>query len=187
MFEIKVCELAYADYHRTDWQATHMVSLLDEKMRGKVDLRDDRLVLHFSDVNAPNASRTPPMKVHVEQVLAFTKNLTDADKLIVHCHAGVSRSTAMMIAILCQHGDTPEQAIARVQAVRPQLWPNTLVTLYADEVLGMGGALMQAVAAWLEKEKGTLMFMPGNVTEQQDIDANINVMQNIMDRLKGLD
>jgi predicted protein tyrosine phosphatase len=187
MFEIKVCELDLADFHHTDWGATRMVSLLDEKMRGKVADRADRLVLHFSDVNMPNASRTPPMKIHVERVLEFTKDLTDADKLIVHCHAGVSRSTAMMIAILCQHGVEPKQAIQQVQAVRPQLWPNTLVTLYADEVLGLGGELIREVGEWLEREKGTLMFMPGHVTEQQDVDANINVMQNIMDRLKGLE
>jgi predicted protein tyrosine phosphatase len=60
---------------------------------------------------------------------------------------GVSRSTAAMAMILVQaNPERPEEEIlSRLEALRPQIWPNSLMIAYADEVLGRGGQLTEAV------------------------------------------
>ena len=50
----------------------------------------------------------PPSRQLLRQILAFSRQLTKQDTLLVHCAYGVSRSTATAYAILCQH--YPEKA-----------------------------------------------------------------------------
>lgn len=186
MFDIKVCELDTADFHRKDWGATHTVSLIDPKAESSIVKSDDRLVLALSDVNMVNASRTPPRPGHVAKVFEFTKDLQPTDRVLVHCHAGVSRSTAMAIGILCQHGMRPADALKRVQSVRPQLWPNTLIIGYIDEILDLKGELLSVVGEWLAKEEKTMLWMPGVENSEEEKQAHVDDMQSIMDKLKGL-
>lgn len=186
MFEIKVCELCYADYHFPSW-ATHCVSLVDPKTLPDIKTHPNRHIVGMSDVNLVNASRTPPRPGQIRDVFEFTKNLTDTDRVLVHCHAGVSRSTAMAIGILCQHGMAPEQALKHIQGVRPQLWPNTLIIGYIDEILGLNGELLRVVGDWLRHEEKTMLWMPGVESSEEEKQANVDHMQSIMDKLKGLE
>ena len=58
----------------------------------------ERLELRFNDIIDPTPGMILPTPEHVAAVLAFGRSL-NADpeaKLIVHCHAGISRSTASM-------------------------------------------------------------------------------------------
>lgn len=186
MFEIKVCELDTAEYHRQDWGATRVVSLVDPKAVDRIPVREDRIIIGMSDVNLVNASRTPPRPGQVLEVLEFTKNLQPTDRVLVHCHAGVSRSTAMAIGILCQHGMTPAAALAHVRSIRPQLWPNTLIIGYLDDILGLKGELLTVVGEWLAKEEKTMLWMPGVESSEEEKQLNVDHMQSIMDKLKGL-
>ena len=55
-----------------------------------------------------------PLREHVIEVLEFTKDLTDDDKVLVHCFAGISRSITFAIGIYIQHGMTYEDAYSQV-------------------------------------------------------------------------
>jgi predicted protein tyrosine phosphatase len=85
-------------------------------------------------------------------VLAFTRSLVPGDRLVCRCHAGISRSPAMAMAILVQHGLTAEQAEAAVAALRPDMWPNEQLCRHADATLKTGGVIMRAQRRWLEAE-----------------------------------
>jgi predicted protein tyrosine phosphatase len=75
-------------------------------------------------------------------VLAFTRTLTDNDRLLVHCRAGVSRSTAMIIAIFLQHGMDPDQAFSHVRRLRPEMIPNRRILELADARFRLSGRLV---------------------------------------------
>lgn len=134
---------------------THVLSILDPgypepSAFGRYG-EHQRLELHFDDIVVPREGMVPPARADVERILAFGRSLTDEPEgvghLLVHCHAGVSRSTASLIMILAQARPdrSARDAVAAVAAIRPQAWPNLLMTEMADDILGRKGELVEAV------------------------------------------
>jgi len=89
-----------------------------------------------------------PTTEDIEKILEFGRVVTPSDQILVHCHGGVSRSTATAIVLQVQQGATPEEAIRATGQVRPQMWPNELITDLADPLLNMEGRLAKAVRDW---------------------------------------
>jgi predicted protein tyrosine phosphatase len=108
-----------------------------------------RLELRFNDVIEPDAPGEPPSPQHVAQVLEFGAGLREDDHLLVHCHAGVSRSTAAMALILAEaRRDRPaSEAMAEVVRIRKQAWPNLRMIEFGDRILGRNGELIAAAHA----------------------------------------
>ncbi len=110
-----------------------------------------RLELRFHDVIEEGLpGKLPPREEHVAELLAFGRDLmaepAPEAHLLVHCHAGVSRSTASMALILAQ--GLPEvgadRVFGEVLRIRPQAWPNLRIVEMGDALLGRGGALVAA-------------------------------------------
>lgn len=109
-----------------------------------------RLELRFHDVVEPIPGTVPPGPEHVERLLAFGRDLLAEPPatahLLVHCHAGVSRSTASMALILAQA--LPErrggEILDEVLRIRPQAWPNLRLLEIGDAALGRNGELVEA-------------------------------------------
>ena len=143
MFEIKV--LGYAEVIPcvdAGWP-THIISLFNKTLPY---LGPQHLHLMFDDVYMPIANYITPLIEHVNQVFAFTADLTPQDRVLVHCLAGISRSTAMAIGILIQHGVGYLDAYDQIAAIRPQLAPNRLIIQYIDEHFALGKGLIKLVA-----------------------------------------
>ena len=143
--------------HLAEGWATHAVSLLDPLRSGVAEvilppLAPRHLIQQFDDIEKPTAGLTEPGRADVEAVLAFTRTLASGDRLLCHCHAGISRSPAMAIAILVQHGVMAEQAVAAVAALQSDMWPNEQLCRHADAVLATGGTIMRAQRQWLAAE-----------------------------------
>ena len=143
--------------HLAEGWATLVVSLLDPPRPGAAALALPALaarhvIQYFDDVEKPVPGLAPPGVAHLDAVLALTRALTPEDRLLCHCHAGISRSPAIAIAILVQHGLTAEEAVASVAALRPDMWPNEQLCRHADAALKTGGAIMRAQRRWLEAE-----------------------------------
>lgn len=104
-------------------------------------------VVGFDDVDQPR-SRAAPTARAVEDGLRFLRAHA-GKKVLVHCHVGLSRSTAMAYAMMADRlGPGREaEALARVVAVRPVATPNRLVVSLADAALGRGGDLVAALEA----------------------------------------
>ena len=87
----------------------------------------------------------------VAALLQFGRDLAREPKahLLVHCHMGISRSTASMALILAQaRPDRPAlEALAEVRRIRAQIWPNLRVIELGDELLGRKGELVAAAIA----------------------------------------
>jgi predicted protein tyrosine phosphatase len=107
-----------------------------------------RTTLHFHDAIEPAPGIVLPRRENVEAILNFGRDVgNDLRHLLIHCHAGISRSTAAMTMILAQaFPSESEDAIAdRLVDIRPQAWPNSLMIAFADQILDRGGRLKAAV------------------------------------------
>jgi predicted protein tyrosine phosphatase len=87
----------------------------------------------------------------VARLLGFGRELNDraGSHLLVHCHAGVSRSTAAAALIMVQmHPDRPARvALDTVVRMRPRAWPNLRMLEFGDALLGRNGEIVAAASA----------------------------------------
>jgi predicted protein tyrosine phosphatase len=148
---LTVCGLDELDEHAARG-VTHILSILDPDWPDPVAfLGFDphfRVTLRFHDAIEPDLGIVLPEKADVEAILAFARDAGDVSHLLIHCHAGISRSTAAVLMIMAQaHPDESEDAAAeRLLAIRPQAWPNSRMIGFADELLARDGRLLAAVS-----------------------------------------
>jgi predicted protein tyrosine phosphatase len=104
------------------------------------------LRLEFDDVTKAAGPYTPPSIVHVEGLVDFCKRI-GSGRVLVHCEAGVSRSTASAFVLLCVRlGPGKERdAMRQVRKVCRDARPNKLIVRLADDLLGREGAMVAAL------------------------------------------
>lgn len=155
-FGITVCGIEELAGH-CDTRASHVLSILDPdtpvpEAFGQFG-EHRKLELRFDDIIDEVAGLRAPQVADVERILAFGRDLqrepAEARHLLVHCHAGISRSTAAMVLILAQAlPDMPADAVvALVHGIREKAWPNLRLIEIGDGMLQRGGALVAAVVA----------------------------------------
>ena len=112
-----------------------------------------KLELRFHDIIKERPGEILPSRSDVDLLLAFGRDLLaepkESQHLLVHCHMGISRSTAAMFLTLAQARPdvAPETILAELVRIRPRAWPNLLMVKYGDALLGRGGGLVRAVKA----------------------------------------
>lgn len=93
----------------------------------------NHLVVPFSDVEDEN-HWDRPRSHHVADIIAFGRE--NDGELLVHCHMGISRSSASAITVLVARGVAPEQAVRALAEIHPrQFVPNTLLLSLAGDLL----------------------------------------------------
>jgi predicted protein tyrosine phosphatase len=147
---LTICGLDELDRHSARG-VTHILSILDpdwpEPAAFSAFDRHCRATFRFHDAIEPAPGVVLPQKSDVEAILAFGRDAgDDLSHLLIHCHMGLSRSTAAMLMILAQAlPHETEGAIAdRLLEIRPQSWPNSRMIGFGDEILGRDGRLAAA-------------------------------------------
>lgn len=113
---LTICGLEELDDHSTA-QVTHVLSILDpgypEPRAFAAYDQHHRLTMHFHDIIGPWPGWEAPERHHVEALVEFGGELDEAGEnlshLLVHCHAGISRSTAAMATLLARHTPVGEE------------------------------------------------------------------------------
>jgi predicted protein tyrosine phosphatase len=154
-FRITICGIAELPDH-TEVGVSHVLSILDpgwpvpDAFGGFGE--HARLELRFHDIIDEQPGMMLPRPEHVAEILAFGRDLlaepAGTANLLVHCHAGVSRSTASMILLTAQAlPQAPGPALVdTILRIRPQAWPNLRIVEMGDAELRRGGTLVAAVA-----------------------------------------
>jgi predicted protein tyrosine phosphatase len=149
---IHVCSLARLEETVATSGARRVVSLVNAgtPMRLPSSIRhDDHLFLAMNDIVEALPGMTPPGEAHVTAYLEWLKDWDRSDPLVVHCYAGISRSTAAAYVAVCAlapHRD--EEEVARLIRRRsPSATPNRRIVEIADRILGRNGRMTTAIAA----------------------------------------
>lgn len=134
---------------------THVLSILDPGYPDPDAFvmwdQHARETMRFHDIIAEYPGYLPPTREHVETILEFGDRLhadgSDLSHLLIHCHAGISRSTAAMATLLARHTPVGEEEsiFERIREIRPIAWPNSRMIGFADEILGRQGRLNAAL------------------------------------------
>jgi predicted protein tyrosine phosphatase len=148
---IHVCSLARVDATVEEIGARSMVTLLQAgtaMVRPSAINLDRHLFLALSDINEPIDGHILPDAEHVQTLLDFAKAWDRAAPLLIHCYAGVSRSTAAAFISACAlNPEREEMEIARaIRAASPTATPNARLVALADTILNRRGRMNEAIA-----------------------------------------
>src|SRR5262249_13961643 len=147
---LHVCSLAALPDTVRATGASHVLTVManvDQVQRPVSVLPANHLKVSMDDITEQMDGFVAPCEDHVERVLAFVRSWDRAAPMVVHCYAGISRSTASAFAAACMlnpHRD--EAAIARqIRAASPTAQPNRLTVGLADGLLGRDGRMLRAL------------------------------------------
>jgi len=102
-------------------------------------------VLSFDDIAAPIDDWVVPTEHHVRSALTFARQW-EQPSLLIHCHAGMSRSPAIALAIFADWlGSMKEdEAVSELLKTAHLCTPNKLLVEITDRVLCREGRLIEA-------------------------------------------
>src|SRR5689334_13001998 len=174
---LTICGIAELPDQRAR-SVTHVLSILDpdhpdpEAFEAYDPHR--RTILRFHDIINPIPGMILPTSQDVESILRFGDDVMEEREghaeghLLVHCHMGVSRSTAAMLTLMAQADpDESEDALfERLAAIRPQAWPNSLMVDFADDLLTRNGRLTEALRRHYGRQ---IRRMPNYVQVMHDL------------------
>ena len=109
--------------------------------------RERHLRLYFHDIVRDMEGHVPPRAADAERLIAFLDSWERQRPMLIHCWAGISRSTAAAFTALClfRPGADEEEIARELRAASPSATPNRLIVSLADDVLGRGGRMVRAI------------------------------------------
>ncbi len=108
---------------------------------------DKHLRLAMNDISEPQPGMVPPGDGHVSELLDFVTTWDQDMPMLIHCWAGISRSTAAAFITLCAlNPNVAESQIARtLRSASPTATPNRRLVTLADGLLGREGRMNIAI------------------------------------------
>jgi predicted protein tyrosine phosphatase len=113
-----------------------------------------RCTLRFHDIGEEIDNLIAPQRRHIDELLDFGRQIErdQPERILVHCFAGLCRSTAAALLLIVQNsGSPPEQAVLRMLEIVPNAWPNPRMIRFGDDSLGLDGGLVSAVQAHYDR------------------------------------
>jgi predicted protein tyrosine phosphatase len=148
---IYICSLAEMPEHVRSLQPSHLVSLLGSAEQpptpdGFATERHHRV--EVNDISLPMDGYVLPQDDHIAGLIRFLDGWDAGAPLLVHCFAGISRSTAAaLIALTFRHDGREEEAALSLRRAAPHAQPNRRMIELADTRLGRDGRLIAALGA----------------------------------------
>ena len=147
---IHVCSLAALPETVRLTGASHVLTVManvDQVQRPVSVLPANHLKVSMDDITEEMEGFVAPSDAHIGQVLDFVRRWDRAAPLVVHCYAGISRSTASAFAAVCAlNPHRNEIAIARqIRSASPIAAPNRRIVSLADKALGREGRMLRAL------------------------------------------
>lgn len=163
-----VCPLSHVQTTVSLARVSHLVTLISGETL--IDTpesigRERHLRLSMNDIAEPREGLVVPSEDHVAELIQFAEGWDQKAPLLIHCWAGISRSTAGAFVVLCAlNPRADEHSLARaLRRASPTAYPNRRIVALADDVLGRGGRMSAAVehiGRGLLAEEGKVFSLP---------------------------
>jgi len=149
---IHVCSLARLHDTVRETGARHVVTLIKDITlvhRPPSITQENHLLLDMDDIAEPIEGYVAPAEEHVGDLIRFVRAWPREAPLVVHCFAGISRSTAGAFVTACALNPQRDEAtIARaIRDASPTAMPNIRIVMLADRLLERDGRMITAVRA----------------------------------------
>lgn len=149
---IHVCSLQRLQDLVDEHGVSHVVTLISEgtEVTTPRGVQPDRhLKLFMHDIIEDMEGMSPPAAHQVDRLIGFALEWDESAPLLIHCWAGISRSTAAAFVSLCARNPQADEAdIAwALRAASPTATPNARIVALADRALDRQGRMSRAIAA----------------------------------------
>lgn len=165
---VLVCPLSLVPSTVETARVSHLVTLINGEtlIETPESIGTERhLRLAMNDIAEPRDGLVVPTEDHVETLIRFAEDWDQKAPLLIHCWAGISRSTAGAFVVLCAlnpHAD--EHSLARaLRRASPTAYPNRRIVALADNVLDRSGRMNAAVdhiGRGILAEEGRVFSLP---------------------------
>jgi len=147
---IHVCSLSRLHETVEDTGARHIVSLIGDEARLERPSSiapENHLWLRLHDISTPLDGYIVPGEDHVAELISFVRGWDQRAPLVMHCFAGISRSTASAYAAVCALNPArDENDIAQaLRRASPTATPNICIVSLADQLLNRDGRMIAAI------------------------------------------
>lgn len=130
--------------------ASHVVTLINVNtavQRPPSIAADRHLFLGMSDIVTPMDGHILPGEAHLHELLGFVRAWDRNRPMVIHCWAGISRSTAAAFITTCLlNPRRDERELAQsLRAASPSATPNARLVEIADRILDRQGRMIEAI------------------------------------------
>jgi predicted protein tyrosine phosphatase len=148
---IVVCSLRAAHEQVARNKASHVISILspDSEFPRFDSIEDNKhLKLSFNDITVATPGLAAPESHDMQKLLSFIRAWDQELPIVIHCWAGVSRSTAAAYIATCllkpKHDE--EELATELRFASPSATPNPMLIALADQALSREGRMKRAIA-----------------------------------------
>lgn len=150
MTKIIVCPLSKLAFANDFYKPSHMISLINEEADVCVPqaiLPENYLRLSFNDITQQRDGLTMASYEHLQQLLEFAAKWDRKQPLLIHCYAGISRSTAAayILSKLFNPTLSENDLAASLRALSPSATPNKRLIKLADDYFGSEGRMIDSI------------------------------------------
>jgi|SRR4249919_3318421 predicted protein tyrosine phosphatase len=147
---VHVCALRHIPEVMARTGASHLISAINAELAPTTPAGlsvDRHLKLDMHDIIEMQPGATAPAEEHVGQLIDFVQSWDRQAPLLIHCYAGLSRSTASAFITLCAlNPQAPEKAIAlALRQASDTAVPNRRFVGLADAFLKREGRMLAAL------------------------------------------
>lgn len=147
---LHVCSLSRLTETVTKTGASHVVTLINAETMVPTPqgiAPERHLFLGFNDIVTPVEGLKPPAEQHVQHLLDFVRGWDQSAPMVIHCWAGISRSTAGAYITACAlQPEADEQKLALLlRRNAPSATPNARLVAFADKLLQRNGRMIDAI------------------------------------------
>ncbi len=147
---IHVCSLAALQDVVDRTGASHVVTVINPWSMPQTPVgvvAANHLKIAVNDIEEPQSGLVAPDDNHIAQLLDFVAGWQRDNPMVIHCLAGISRSSAAAFIAICALNDAvPELTIARaLRSASKTASPNRLMVKLADQQMRRNGRMIAAV------------------------------------------